>query len=92
MGSDVWTESISQGYLQSATELLREVYLRPNRKLRLPAGYVLKLLRPLYGLADSGEYWHATFSKQLGDGLEIKAVARDISLFLYAKKGKYLVY
>ncbi len=56
MGFDVWAEDISQAYLQSANELLREVYLRPNRQLHVPAEYELKLLRPLYGLADSGDY------------------------------------
>ncbi len=57
------TEDISQAYLQSPSELLREVYLRPNRQLHVPARYVLKLLCPVYGLADSGDYWYATFSK-----------------------------
>ncbi len=56
MGFDIWTEDISQAFLQSASELLRDVYLKPNRQLKVPAGYVLKLLRPFYGLADSGDY------------------------------------
>ena len=47
----------------------------------MPAGYVLKLLRPLYGLADSGNYWHATFSKHLTDDLNMEPVASDMSLF-----------
>ncbi len=81
MGFDVWTEDISQAYLQSASELLRELYLKPNRQLKVPAGYVLKLLRPLYGLADSGDYWHATFAKHLSDDLAMKPVASDISRF-----------
>ncbi len=45
MGFDVWNEEMSQAYLQSASELLREVYLKPNRQLKFPAESVLKLLR-----------------------------------------------
>jgi len=63
LGFDIWSEDISQAYLQSASELLRDVYMKPNRQLDIPAGHILKLLRPLYGLADSGDYWHATFAK-----------------------------
>ena len=84
----MWTEDVSQTYLESASELLREVYLRPNRQLHVPAGYVLKLLRPLYGLADSGDYWHLTFSKHLTDDLRMKAAASDLSLFFRRAKGK----
>lgn len=56
LGSDIWTEDITQAYLQSASELLRDAYIRPNKELRMPAGHVMKFLGPLYGLADSGYY------------------------------------
>ncbi len=49
MGFDVWTADISQAYLQSASKLLREVYLRPNKHLQAPSGYMLEFIRPLYG-------------------------------------------
>ncbi len=81
MGSDVWTENRSQAYLQSASELLREVYLKPNRQLKVPAGYMLKLLRPLYSLTDSGDYWHATFAKLFTHDLGMIAVSSYMSLF-----------
>ncbi len=63
MGFEVWTKDISQAYLHSASELFHEIYLSPNLQLNVRAGHVLKLLRLLYGLADSGDHWHATFSK-----------------------------
>ncbi len=65
MWFDVWTEDISQAYLHSTSELFREIYLCPNLQLHVRAGHVLKLLRLLYGLADSSDHWHATFSKYL---------------------------
>ncbi len=56
MEFDFWTEYISQAYLQSASKLLREVHLKRNRQLKEPAGYELKLICPLYGLANSGGF------------------------------------
>ncbi len=87
-GFDVWTEDISQAYLQSASELLREVCLKPNRQLKVPAGYVLKLLRHLYGLSDSGDYWHATFAMHLTRHLGMKAVSSNMCLFFRSARGK----
>ncbi len=81
MGFDVWTDEISQVYLKSASSPLREIYLRANRQLKMPAGYVLNLLGILYGLVDSGDYWHATFAKHLANDLNMKPGASDVSLF-----------
>lgn len=47
MGFDICTEDVSQAYLQSASELMRDIYIRPNKQLHMPAGHVLKLLQPL---------------------------------------------
>ncbi len=80
MGFDLWTEDISRIYLQSASELLCEVYLEPNLQLKVPAGYVLKLLQLLYGPGGSGDYWHATFAKPFSDYVAMKSVDSDISL------------
>ncbi len=88
MGFEVWTEDISQAYLQSASELLREVDLKPNRQQKVPAGYVSKLLRPLYRLSDSGDNWHATFAKHLTHDLGMKAVSSDMSLFFRHARGQ----
>ena len=87
MGFDFWTKDISQAYLQSASKLLHEFYLRPNKHLQAPAGYILKLLRPLYGLADSGDYWHATFAAHLKKNLRIQTVASDMSLLFRRARG-----
>ncbi len=90
-GFDVWTEDISQAYLQSATKLLCEVYLRPNKHLQPPAGYILKLLRQLYGLADIGDYWHAKFAERLTKKLGMNTVASDIYLVFRRARGQLTV-
>ncbi len=56
MGFNIRAEEISQAYLQSASELLREVYLKHNAQLKVSAGSVLKLVRSLYGLVGSRYY------------------------------------
>lgn len=76
MDFDVCTEDVSQGYLQSANELMREVYIKPNKQLYIPAVHVLKLLRPLYGLADSGDYWNAAFAEHFKGTLGISLFFR----------------
>ena len=86
------TEDVLRAYLQSASELLRGVYLRPNRQFHVPAGYVLKLLYPLNGLDGSGDDWHTTFSNHLTDDFGVKAVASDMPLFLRPARGKNQVY
>ncbi len=55
-GLFVWTDDISQAYLQSASSLLREIYLWPNHQLKMSAGYFLNLLRQFYGLASCNDY------------------------------------
>ena len=64
------------------------VYLRPNKHLEYPAGYILKFLRLLYGLAYSSDYWHATFAERLKKKLGMKTVASDMSLFFRRARGQ----
>ena len=64
-GFRVWSEYINNSYLQSASKLLRDVYLKPGKEFELPSNHLLKLLHPLYGLADSGDYWNETFASHM---------------------------
>lgn len=45
----IWSQDISQAYLQSESELIRDVYLNPGKDLEISRDKLLKLLRPLYG-------------------------------------------
>lgn len=51
---------VNNAYLQSASDLLRDVYLNPREEFELSAGHLLKLLRPLYSLEGSGDYRNET--------------------------------
>ncbi len=59
---------------------MRDVFVRPTKEFKLSQGHLLKLLKPLYGLSDSGDYWNATMSRHLREDLLMKPSALDISL------------
>ena len=85
-GFRVWSEYINNSYLQSASKLLRDVYLKPGKEFELPSNHLLKLLHPLYGLADSGDYWNETFASHMKNDLGMKSSAEDISFFFFKAK------
>ncbi len=48
---------------------------------------MLRLLRPLYRLTDTGYYWHATLAQNLRKNLGVHTVASDIA-FCRQTKGQ----
>jgi hypothetical protein len=56
----VISADVIQPYLQSASELKRKVFGKPNCVDLKPVELLL-IMKPLYGLADSGHYWAQTF-------------------------------
>lgn len=81
MGFTTCNHDVSQPYLQSAGTSLRDVYLKPSKEFEISSNEVVKLLKPLYGLAGSGDYWSATVSDHIKNDLGMEATAGDISLF-----------
>jgi hypothetical protein len=80
-GFKVSSGDVSQAYLQAVDRLARQVYLRPTRELRLRPGAVLKLLRPLYELADSGDAWANTFFCHVRHDLKMSNLDSDMAFF-----------
>lgn len=80
-GFNIWCTDVSQAYLQSGTKLLRDVYIKPTGEFELPPNTLLKLLRPLYGLPDAGDYWHATFARHMQNDLGMTQTFGDLALF-----------
>ena len=87
-GFRVWTHDVKQAYLQSFQNLMRRVYLKPSKEFELSSDQLVQLLKPLYGLADSGDYWNRTMNLHLQDDLGMKSTTGDISLFVKSVHGR----
>ena len=82
LGFKIWTQDVTQAYLQSNGVLSRDVFLeKPAPELELLPGRALKLLKPLYGLADSGDFWYREIS-EYHRGLGMKTLTTENSLWL----------
>jgi hypothetical protein len=60
---------------------MRYVYIKPSAEFDLNANQVLKLLRQLYGLANSGDYWRSTLLNHLKEELGMKQTVGDPAMF-----------
>ena len=80
-GFRLFSTDVTQAYLQSTEKLMRDVYIKPSPEFKLSPNQLLKLLKPLYGLADSGDYWGRTLRKHLLNDIGMSASTTDGALF-----------
>ena len=71
---------MKQAYLQSSANLRRDVFFRP-KELNLAPDELLQIIKPLYGLTDSGAYWCETFARFHVRDLRMKQSTGDFALF-----------
>jgi hypothetical protein len=81
MGFTIWLEDVTQAFVQSLRELLRDVFVETSKELELDSDLVLKLLDPLYGLSDAGDYWARTLLDHHRMDLHMTPTVSDGSLF-----------
>lgn len=55
-GLDFYTRDITQAYIQSKTSLSRNIFVTPPVELNQPPNVLLKILKPLYGIAEAGTH------------------------------------
>lgn len=55
-GFQLYSTDITQAYLYGPEKLLRGVYLNPPKENNLKPNQLIQLLKPLYRLAESGDY------------------------------------
>lgn len=57
------TRDVTEAYIRTTTRLEMEVFIRPPKELNLPQRQVLKVLKPLYEIPESGIHWYLTYLK-----------------------------
>jgi Reverse transcriptase (RNA-dependent DNA polymerase) len=81
---DLWLRDISQAYVQSTTKLNRTILARLPEEIqhRYPEGTIMVVVRPLYGIAEAGTHWWATYSKHHKDKLLMTTSTYDPCLLI----------
>jgi Reverse transcriptase (RNA-dependent DNA polymerase) len=69
---------------------MRDVYIGPSGEFELQPNQVLKLLKPLYGLADSGDYWGSTLREHFENDLGMTSTTGDAALFFKQIRGELM--
>lgn len=72
-----YTRDVIQAYVQARKRLERRVYIRVTPELGLPEGTVLEVVKPLYGIPDSGLHWYLTYLSHHIDKLEMTRSKSD---------------
>lgn len=75
---------ITQAYVQSKDKLLRTIYAKPPKELlhTFPPHTILRVVRPLYGAAESGLYWFKTYHNHHKDKLRMRVSTYDPCLLI----------
>ena len=81
---EVWGTDVKQAYLQAKKELGRNLYIFDAvPEFELEPEQCLKLLKPLYGLCDSGDLWHETLDEHFRKELGLKQGKLDPALYAF---------
>lgn len=57
---DAILRDIVQAYIQALNNLMRRVFIKAPNEMDLPERYVLEVIKPLYGIPESGLHWYLT--------------------------------
>ncbi|EAQ91892.1 hypothetical protein CHGG_00127 [Chaetomium globosum CBS 148.51] len=78
-GCLLWLRDITQAYVQSEKALQRKILAFLPQQIRhlYPEGTVMRVIKPLYGLAEAGTYWWTAFSQRENDQLKEGVIQRS---------------
>ena len=83
-GMKAMIRDITMAYTQSKTPMQRVIFVRLPSELKnkYPEGTLLRVVKPLYGLAESGTYWFETYSRHHQRELHMRPSAFDPCLLI----------
>lgn len=81
-GFGLFSTDVTQAYLQNAEKLLRDVYVKQSKDIETSPNQIFKLMKPLYGRSDSGDYWGRTIHEHLKGELELNQTTNDAAFSL----------
>jgi hypothetical protein len=73
----VYLRDITQAYTQSTTTLNRDFYITPPKGIAQWEGFLLKVVKPLYGVPEAGNHWFGTYHKHHIDKLQMAQSTYD---------------
>ncbi|KAI0995259.1 hypothetical protein K3495_g12922 [Podosphaera aphanis] len=83
-----WLRDITQAYVQSETPLQRQVIAEIPVQIRhmFPPNTIMTIIKPLYGLAESGTHWWATYFRHHCEKLLMETSTFDPCLLVTTKE------
>ena len=82
-GFEIWNSDVRQAYLQSAKPLARDIFItKAVPEFEVDPSQYLKLPKPLYGLCESGDMWHATLYRHQIENLGMQPQRSDPALYV----------
>jgi hypothetical protein len=83
-GMVAWLRDITQAYIQSTTGLNRTIlaYLPAQIRHRYPQDTVMRVIKPLYGIAEAGTHWWATYHNHHLKRLQMMTSSYDPCLLI----------
>ena len=84
LGITIELRDVTQAYPQSKTLLQRDVFARLPKELvhRYPPNTIMKVILPLYGLAESGVHWWTTYHQHHQERLGMQTSTFDPCLLV----------
>lgn len=85
----IWTSDVRQAYLQSDEKLSRPIFIKNVvPEFEISSDEALHLVKPLYGLSESGDLWFETLDKHHKKELGMKPLRSDPALYTKLQNGR----
>src|SRR5437773_527890 len=90
-GMQLWLRDITQAYTQSTTVLQRTILAHLPEQIRhlYPRDTIMVVIKPLYGIAEAGTHWWATYFKHHRERLNMVTSTYDPCLLITSADSKH---